>query len=81
MACAKANLLISENPLPQVLFLEFGNSSLNFELRVWVLDADDRLKVGSELHQEIDRSFREAGVVIAFPQLDIHFKSSDVPFK
>ena len=77
MACAKANLLISENPLPQVLFLEFGNSSLNFELRVWVLDADDRLKVGSELHQEIDRSFREAGIVIAFPQLDMHLRSVD----
>jgi small-conductance mechanosensitive channel len=57
---------------PQVLFLGFGESSLDFELRVWVLDADDRLKVKSELHQEIDRSFREAGIVIAFPQRDVH---------
>ncbi len=77
MECAKANPLISENPSPQVLFLEFGNSSLNFELRAWVLDADDRLRVGSELHQEIARSFREANIVIAFPQLDMHLRSVD----
>ena len=32
----------------------------------------DGLEVKSELHQEIDRSFREAGIVIAFPQQDVH---------
>ncbi|MFC1570609.1 mechanosensitive ion channel domain-containing protein [Candidatus Omnitrophota bacterium] len=77
MDCAKANPSISEQPAPQVLFQEFGNSSLNFDLRVWVLDADDRLRVKSELHQEIDRSFREVNIVIAFPQLDMHLRSVD----
>jgi small-conductance mechanosensitive channel len=58
-----------------VLFLRFGESSLDFELRVWVLDAEERIKVQSELHQAIDRSFREAKIEIAFPQRDLHLRS------
>jgi small-conductance mechanosensitive channel len=57
--------------------LSFGESSLDFELRVWVLDADNRLLVSSELHQEIDRRFREANIEISFPQRDLHLRSLD----
>jgi small-conductance mechanosensitive channel len=77
MACGKANTRVAETPEPQVLFLNFGESSLDFELRVWVPDADDRIRVRSELHQEIDRSFREAKIEIAFPQRDLHLRSMD----
>jgi potassium efflux system protein len=77
IACGKANSYLAKTPKPQVLFLSFGDSSLDFELRVWVRDADNRLKVTSELHQEIDRSFREAKIEIAFPQQDLHLRSLD----
>jgi potassium efflux system protein len=45
MACAKTSSNVAKTPAPQVLFLSFGESSLDFELRVWVLDAEDRMKV------------------------------------
>jgi small-conductance mechanosensitive channel len=77
IACAKTSSNVAKAPVPQVLFLSFGESSLDFELRVWVLDAEDRIKVKSELHQEIDRSFREANIEIAFPQRDLHLRSLD----
>jgi len=77
MACAKANSLVAKTPEHQVLFLGFGESSLDFELRVWVMDVDVRLKVRSELHQEIDKRFREAKIEIAFPQRDLHLRSVD----
>jgi small-conductance mechanosensitive channel len=77
MACAKANSKVAKTPTPQVLYLSFGESSLGFELRVWALDAEERLKVTSELHQEIDRNFREAKIEIAFPQRDLHLRSLD----
>jgi len=77
MASARENSKIAESPSPQVLFLNFGESSLDFELRVWVLDADNRLVVSSELHQEIDRRFREAKIEISFPQRDLHLRSVD----
>jgi potassium efflux system protein len=77
MASARDNSMIAASPSPQVLFLNFGESSLEFELRVWVLDADNRLVVSSDLHQEIDRRFREAKIEIAFPQRDLHLRSAD----
>jgi small-conductance mechanosensitive channel len=77
MACPKANEKVAKTPAPQVLFLSFGESSLDFELRVWVLDSDHRLKVRSDLHQEIDRRFRDAKIEIAFPQRDLHVRSVD----
>ncbi|MBW1799237.1 MAG: hypothetical protein JRJ85_00775, partial [Deltaproteobacteria bacterium] len=40
---------------------------------VWIFDVGKRLTVKSELHQEINRRFREANIEIAFPQQDIHF--------
>jgi small-conductance mechanosensitive channel len=77
LACARKSSNVAKRPEPQVLFLNFGESSLGFELRVWVLDAEERMKVQSELHQEIDRSFRKAKIEIAFPQRDLHLRSLD----
>jgi small-conductance mechanosensitive channel len=73
--CAKANDMLSERPSPDVLFVGFGESSLDFELRAWVRDTDLRLTAKSELHKEIDRRFREVGIEIAFPQRDLHLRS------
>ena len=74
VACAKDHDRITNYPAPQVLFLNFGESSLEFELRVWVKDADYRIAVRSDLHQEIHRRFREAEIMIPFPQMDIHLE-------
>lgn len=75
MECAMASSKVLRMPEPQVLFLRFGESSLDFELRVWISDIDERFLVTSELHQEIDRRFRQAQIVIAFPQRDLHVRS------
>ena len=75
MQCATANAKVAKTPEPQVLFLRFGESSLDFELRVWVSDLSDKLPLQSELHQEIDHRFRQAGIEIAFPQTDLHIRS------
>ena len=75
MDCAKANPKVAKIPVPQVLFLNFGESSLDFELRVWVLDVNEMMSAKSELNQEIDRRFREANIEIAFPQRDLHVRN------
>ncbi|MDY0270652.1 mechanosensitive ion channel domain-containing protein [Trichloromonas sp.] len=64
--------LILQNPPPSPIFTAFGASSLDFELRVWVADADSMLGVRSALLQSIDRLFRDAGIEIPFPQQDVH---------
>ena len=63
------------NPEPVVLFRAFGDSSLNFELRVFLKNIDRRLRVVSEINFSIDKAFREAGIEIPFPQRDLHVKS------
>ena len=59
---------------PRVLFLEFGDSSLNFELRFFLRDISRRRVVTSEINFSIDKAFREASIEIPFPQQDIHIK-------
>lgn len=76
-ACAKTSSNVAKTPTPQVLFLNFGESSSRFRALCLGLGAEEELKVKSELHQAIDRSFRKAKIEIAFPQRDLHLRSLD----
>jgi small-conductance mechanosensitive channel len=62
-------------PEPRVIFRAFGESSLDFELRVFLDSIDKRLSVISEINFAIDKAFREGGIEIPFPQRDLHVKS------
>jgi small-conductance mechanosensitive channel len=66
---------VLETPEPEVRFADFGNSSLDFELLVWILDPRDDDWVASRLRFAIDATFREHGVEIPFPQRDLHVRS------
>jgi small-conductance mechanosensitive channel len=63
-------------PEPRVLFIGFGDSSLDFELRCVIRDVDRRLQTRSDLYLAIDTAFREAGIEIPFPQRDLHFRNA-----
>jgi potassium efflux system protein len=65
-------------PKPRVLFREFGDSSLNFEMRVFLKNVDNRLVVISDVNFAIDKAFREAAIEIPFPQRDLHIKNMPV---
>jgi len=67
---------VMKDPPPKVWFNEFGNSSLNFELLVWILDPKGRPDLISELNKGIDEIFRENKIQIPFPQRDLHVRSS-----
>lgn len=62
-------------PSPVALFKGFGDSSLDFELRVWIRNIERRYHVTSDLNFAIDKAFRENGVEIPFPQRDLHVRS------
>jgi small-conductance mechanosensitive channel len=53
---------------PTVRFREFGDSSLNFELWVWIDNVFDRFDVMTNINMEIDRRFKEEHITIPFPQ-------------
>jgi potassium efflux system protein len=76
---ASRNEHILKEPSAQALFLGFGESALNFELRVFSPDIERRLLIQHQLHMAIDAAFREAGIEIAFPQRDLHIRSLPGP--
>lgn len=65
------------DPAPSPIFVAFGASSLDFELRVWIGNIDGRPRIKSELLQQIDARFRDADIQIPFPQRDLHLRSVD----
>jgi small-conductance mechanosensitive channel len=58
---------------PIVRFTEFGDSSLNFLLIMWVKKIGEKWKTASDIREEIDRRFKEEGIEIPFPQRVVYF--------
>jgi small-conductance mechanosensitive channel len=76
MEIAKVNKGVLDLPEPDVLFEDYGDSSINFNLRVWTSEYINRPKIlKSQLYYEIFRRFGEEGIEIPFPQRDLHLKS------
>lgn len=66
---------IMKNPPHQVHLTEFGDSSWDMQLRVWVPNVKERYILRNELHQAIVRKFAEMNIEIPFPQRDLHVRS------
>jgi small-conductance mechanosensitive channel len=72
---AEGNPGVLKNPVPTVVFKEFGESSLTFELRVWSDDMAHRPgTLESQLNFAIWDKFKEHGIEIPFPQRDLHLR-------
>jgi len=64
-------------PEPTVLFKNFGDSSLNFELLVWVDDPIKKFDTESNLHFAIVNKFREKEIEIPYPQRDVYIRRKE----
>lgn len=64
-------------PAPQVVFMDFGASSLDFELRYFLRDIGDVIAVGSSIRFELVQRFRDEGIEIPFPQRDLNLRDID----
>ncbi len=74
LAVAASHRGALKSPPPLVHFAGFGDSSLNFELRVFLRDARNRIDASSELRFAILAALNDAGITIPFPQRDLHIK-------
>lgn len=74
---AKANPKVLPDPEPYAFFEDFGDSALIFRVLFWVNieKVSDRRLVAGAIRHSIDEAFKEAGIVIAFPQRDVHLDS------
>ncbi|MGB5524317.1 MAG: hypothetical protein WBM96_17245 [Polyangiales bacterium] len=70
---------ISSFPATSVPWTDFGDSSLNFQRRAYTRNIDDSYTVRSDLRFAIFKAFKDAGIVIPFPQRDLHIQANDTP--
>jgi len=75
LQCAKHHKQILVNPVAYVLFNDFAESYLEFELRCWTSNYSAWLDIRSEIRVAIDKEFKKEGIEIPFPQRDLHIVS------
>jgi potassium efflux system protein len=78
---ARSCAQVLEDPPPVVVFQQFGDSSLNFELRFFVPNVSSMLDVKTQVMERIHSTFREAGVEIPFPQRAVRVISDTPPIR
>ncbi|MBJ2173285.1 mechanosensitive ion channel [Aureibaculum sp. A20] len=77
LKAVKTHPAILREPEPKVLFLNFGDSSLDFRVAFSINDSFNVRIPKSDIRFEIDRLFRENNITIPFPQRDVHIYNTD----
>ena len=72
LSSVQASNKVLKFPEPQVWFEEFGDSSLNFVLKVWIDLPEQKYLIKTDLMHEINRLFTENDIKIPFPQRDVN---------
>ncbi len=73
--------LVTSYPMASVYFMDFGASSLDFELRCYVQDINNSLSAKSALRFAIFKALKDANIEIPFPQQDVYVRSIATPEK
>jgi potassium efflux system protein len=77
LQAAKEHPNVLDEPAPMATFEGFGDNALNFLLRCFLPNLDNRIATITDLHFAIDKAFQKAGISIAFPQRDVHMDATD----
>jgi len=77
--CAAAVDHVVEEPAPRVRFTSFGDSALIFRLQVWINEPVLRGQCMDALHTAVYKRFDADGIIIPFPQQDVHIKDMPRP--
>jgi len=80
LAVARQHNLVQEKPEPVVRFIGFGDSSLDFQLEIWLDDPMLTMSIKSDLRFMIWTAFAKRNIEIPFPQRDLHLRSG-VPWE
>jgi len=72
---SQTNPLVMPTPAPRVRLRSFGDSAIHFELLAWVVRPHDQGRLIHELSKALYYRFRDEGIEIPHPQLDVHLRS------
>lgn len=79
MEAAQAHPEVLRYPQPRLRFLGFGDSSLEFDLLVWLRDPRHQFDLKSDLYYLLEANLRRYQIEIPFPQRDLNLRRSDLP--
>jgi MscS family membrane protein len=71
---AQDNSFVAKAPIPRARFRTLGSSALEFELLCWAKEPADRGLLVHEMNKAIYKEFHNLGIIIPFPQRDIHIR-------
>lgn len=77
--CAKNKKEVIDSPEPFVRFIDFGTSSLDFQLYFWTYESFGVEHIKSDLRFEIHDALAKNGIRIPFPQRDVHIIPQETP--
>jgi small-conductance mechanosensitive channel len=81
-SAAQVSPRVLADPAPTTRLMAFGDSGIELELRVWIRDPEAGLGgVRSDINLAIWRAFKAAGIVIPYPQRDLHIRSGQEALK
>jgi len=75
---ARSHPMVLKNPEPFVFFANFGESSLDFEIRFFLADITGGLSVQNDIRFTIAEAFQREGIEIPFPQRDVNLKGANI---
>jgi small-conductance mechanosensitive channel len=76
LEAARATPRVLDDPAPVCLLMGFGESSVDFQLRVWIQDPQNGVhNVRSQILMGVWERFQEHGIDLPFPQRVVHHKS------
>ena len=73
---AGAEALVAREPAPSCWFVQISACTFDFDLRVFIAETGNRLKVTSMLYTRIAEVFRERNIEMSFPQMDVWFRNA-----
>ncbi len=80
VGAANASPRVLADPQPVARLMEFGDSGITLELRIWINDPENGLSnVRTDIYLAVWKAFKREGITIPFPQRDLHLKSSNIP--
>jgi small-conductance mechanosensitive channel len=78
LQAAKDSPRVLDHPRTNVLMMGFGESSVNFEIRIWITDPEDGISnVRSDVLKRLWVLFRDNGVEIPYPQRDLNLRDNE----
>lgn len=75
MEVARSHPSVLQYPQPRLRFLGFGESSLDFDVLIWMRDPRQQFDLKSDLYYMLEANFRRYDIEIPFPQRDLNIRS------